>query len=265
MTETAQFGFKELYSVLLKATYPMEIKGRKFEVGETIAAFDRISIANFEEIKSYISANGGFDNRARVDWDTTKEVQLIFSQGVFSKTQFALMNGLRLFDVQNESIEVPKYEEKESDENGVITFSNPPAPDTKIFIYDKSTGEKIISYEKVDETHFKIDKPYTNVILDYCFAYNSNATIARVGQSTFDGYLHLIGKTRFKDDESGATKTGIITIPRLKLVSDLSIRLGKNATPVVSTLRAKAIPVGGRNNTRVMDLTYLNDDIDSDI
>ena len=112
MTETAQFGFKELYSVLLKATYPMEIKGRKFEVGETIAAFDRISIANFEEIKSYISANGGFDNRARVDWDTTKEVQLIFSQGVFSKTQFALMNGLRLFDVQNESIEVPKYEEK---------------------------------------------------------------------------------------------------------------------------------------------------------
>lgn len=32
------------------------------------------------------------------------------------------MNGLRLFDVQNESIEVPKYEEKESDENGVITF-----------------------------------------------------------------------------------------------------------------------------------------------
>lgn len=78
MTETAQFGFKELYSVLLKATYPMEIKGRKFEVGETVAAFDRISIANFEEIKSYISANGGFDNRARVDWDTTKEVQLIF-------------------------------------------------------------------------------------------------------------------------------------------------------------------------------------------
>lgn len=65
------------------------------------------------------------------------------------------------------------------------------------------------------------------MILDYCFAYNSGATIARVGQPTFDGYLYLIGKTRFKDDESGATKTGIITIPRLKLVSDLSIRLGK--------------------------------------
>ena len=61
MTETAQFGFKELYSVLLKATYPMEIKGRKFEVGETVAAFDRISIANFEEIKSYIKLYKNFE------------------------------------------------------------------------------------------------------------------------------------------------------------------------------------------------------------
>ena len=51
--DNSQFGFKELYSVLLKTTYPLEIKGRKFEVGETVAAFDRISIANFEEVKNY--------------------------------------------------------------------------------------------------------------------------------------------------------------------------------------------------------------------
>lgn len=263
--DNSQFGFKELYSVLLKTTYPLEIKGRKFEVGETVAAFDRISIANFEEVKNYITANGGFENRARVNWETTKEIQLIFSQGVFSKTQFALMNGLRLFDIQKESLCIPKYEEKESDENGVVVFSMPPAPNTRIFIYDKSTGDKIISYEKVDDTHYNIGKAYCGVILDYAYAYDSDAILARVGQPTFDGYLYLIGKTRFKDDESGATKTGIITIPRLKLMSDLSIRLGKNAAPVVGTLRAKALPVGSRANTMVMDLTYLNDDIDSDI
>lgn len=264
MSENTQFGFKELYSVLLKATYPLEIKGRKFETGETIAAFDRISIANFEEIKSYISANGGFGNRARVNWDTTKEVQIIFSQGVFSKTQFALMNGLRLFDKQEQQVFVPKYELKESDENGIVTFTETPANDTRIFIYDKSTGEKIISYEKIDDTHIKIGKSYCEVVLDYCFAYDNGVTIARVGQSAIDGYLYLIGKTRFKDDESGATKTGILTIPKLKLVSDLSLRLGKNATPVVGSLSAKAYPVGERANTMVMDLTYLNDDIDSD-
>ena len=79
-------GFKELYEVSIKATYPIEIGDRKIEVGETIAAFDRIQIANFEEKKNFISANGGFDNRARVWWEETKEIRLSLVQGVFSQS-----------------------------------------------------------------------------------------------------------------------------------------------------------------------------------
>jgi hypothetical protein len=37
-----EFGLKELYSVVLKATYPIEIGGRIFEPGEVIARFDKI-------------------------------------------------------------------------------------------------------------------------------------------------------------------------------------------------------------------------------
>jgi hypothetical protein len=51
---TNEIGFKELYDVSLKATYLIEIGGRKIEVGETIAAFDKIQIANFEERKNFI-------------------------------------------------------------------------------------------------------------------------------------------------------------------------------------------------------------------
>ena len=69
-------GFKELYEVTLKATYPIEMGDRKIEVGEIIAIFDKIQIANFEEKKSFISANGGFDNRAQVWWEETKEIIL---------------------------------------------------------------------------------------------------------------------------------------------------------------------------------------------
>jgi hypothetical protein len=35
-------GFKELYEVSLKATYPIEIGDRRIEIGETVAAFDKI-------------------------------------------------------------------------------------------------------------------------------------------------------------------------------------------------------------------------------
>jgi predicted RNA-binding protein len=57
------FGLKELYDVSLKTTYPIEVKGRKIDIGETVAVFDRIQVADFIENKSFISANGGFDNR----------------------------------------------------------------------------------------------------------------------------------------------------------------------------------------------------------
>jgi hypothetical protein len=81
-----ELGFKELYEVALKATYPIEVGGRKIEAGETVAFFDKIQIANFQEVKNSTSANGGFDNRGRVFWESTKEVKINFTQGAFSKT-----------------------------------------------------------------------------------------------------------------------------------------------------------------------------------
>jgi hypothetical protein len=74
-----EFGMKELYSVFLKTTYPMRINGKDFDEGEVIAAFDKIQLANFQEVKRAVEAKGGFDNRAHVTWQTTKEVDFIFS------------------------------------------------------------------------------------------------------------------------------------------------------------------------------------------
>ena len=72
----SNLGFKELYDVSLKTTYKVEMDGRMLEVGETVAAFDKILIANFEEKKNFMSANGGFDNRAHVWWEETKEIRV---------------------------------------------------------------------------------------------------------------------------------------------------------------------------------------------
>ena len=70
----SEFGLKELYEVSLKATYPIEVNNRTIEIGESIAVFDRIQLANFAETKKFISANGGFDNRPLVWWEETKDI-----------------------------------------------------------------------------------------------------------------------------------------------------------------------------------------------
>jgi hypothetical protein len=74
-----EFGLKELYDLTLKATYPIDIAGRKFEAGEVIARFDKIQIANFKEVVSRVSANGGYQNETRVIWEDPKEIQLSFT------------------------------------------------------------------------------------------------------------------------------------------------------------------------------------------
>jgi hypothetical protein len=94
--DTNNIGFKELYEVSLKATYPIEMGDRKIEIGETIAAFDKLQIGVFEEKKNFFSANGGYDNRAHVWWEETKEVRVSLAQGVFSKDQLALMTNAQL-------------------------------------------------------------------------------------------------------------------------------------------------------------------------
>lgn len=256
-------SFKELYSVELKSTYPMEIKGVQIEEGETVAAFDNIQIANFNEVKSFTNASGGFDNRARVSWDVTKEVQLNFIQGVFSQTQFALMNNANLLSRKEEdNLLISQTEKKESNEEGVIELKN--IPQDKLFIYDAITGLKLL-YTKVDDKHYNINHPYKDVIVRYYYNYIGKAEIMEVGKKLTEGYLYLEGRTRIKDGQVGSTKTGIIKIPRLKLISGLSMRLGKNAAPVAGAFSAIAHPTGSRGNTKAMEFIYLDDDIDSDM
>ncbi|MBQ5473783.1 MAG: hypothetical protein IIT65_03600 [Lachnospiraceae bacterium] len=79
------------------------------------------------------------------------------------------------------------------------------------------------------------------------------------------GYLELEGKTRVKDDTSGLITTGIIKIPKLKLMSGLSMKLGAQAGPVVGTFEGVGVPVESRHNSYVMEFDFLNNDIDSDM
>ena len=120
----AGLSFKELYEVSLKTTYPIEIGQKLVEEGEIIAKFDKIQIANFSEIKNRATANGGYDARSLVFWEETKELQLSFVQGVFSKSQYALMNNAALFQGQpKEDLLIDKREYLESNESGEFSQS----------------------------------------------------------------------------------------------------------------------------------------------
>ena len=258
-----EIGFKELYQVSLKATYPMEVGGKQIEIGETVASFDKISIMNFQEIKTATSANGGFGNSPLIFWESTKEVKISFSQGVFSKTQLSLMTNSKLIEnAGSQHIMLDTREQHESDEKGQLQIEKNPVGN--IFIYDAVSGEKITGWSHSDKTIW-LGQAYKNVVVDYQYDYYNGYTTMLVGRPLTAGFLSLTGKMRVKDDTTGKVVTGIIKIPKLRLMSDLSMRVGSDAIPQVGRLDAVAVPEGVRGQSKVMEIIFLNDDIDADM
>ena len=260
-----EFGLKELTDLTLKVTYPIEMAGRILEPGEVIARFDKIQLANFKEITSRVSANGGFDNRPHVIWEDPKEIQLNFTQGIFSARQFALLSNARLIDRQGEEgIIISGHYSGESDEEGKILVGKEGISD--VFVYDAKTYEKIAP-KSVDfkNGEIVIDFEYKDVEVDFNYRYYEKVTSCILGRKLIQGYLQLEGKSRVKDDITGKTRTAILRIPRLKLVSDLTMRLGREATPVLANFNAIGLPTGERGNKQIMELLFLSDDIDADM
>lgn len=268
------FSFRELYDVSLKATYPIEIDGRVFEPGENIAVFDKIQIADFKEDKDFVSARGGYQNADRIIWESTKDVRVNFSQGVFSKTQYGILNNSRVLRKNNTSLLVSKREHLETDENGIIELSYLPEGDN-LYVYCESDGikmgriideennKKLTIYELSDDQKKPI--AYLEVVVDYTFNYDKDVSIMTIGETMIGGFLSLEGKTRVKDDVTGRTVTALIKIPKLKLTSQLSLRLGQGANPVVGYFSGLAIPIGARGNSAIVEIIYLDDDVDADI
>lgn len=258
---SSKFSFKELYDVVLKATSNMTIGSRQYLDGEIVLAFDRIQIANINEVEDNNFARGGFDNRTHIVWQHIKEVQLVLAQGVFSKHQFSLMNNSKVVDSLKPFV-LTKREVLESDENNIIHLSELPYSGAPIFVKD-TNGNKLGG--TLTGTDIEIETPYKEVIAEYSYEYSSGTKTVMIGQNQINGFLFLEGKTRVKDDIDGHIKTGIIRIPKLRLMSDLSITLGDNANPVVGYMRANGYPIGEKGNTRAMEIIFLNDDIDSDM
>ena len=262
-----EFGIKELYSVKIKATSNIEIGNHSFEPGENIVVFDKIQIGNIEEIRKTVTAHGGYDDRDLVWWDTTKSVSVKFLQGIVDKMQFSLMSNSKIFSV-NETVPIllSAREVVESDGEGKIELKDREVI-RGVFIYKVETGERL-NYQRISNNVYKIDDSFTDVVVDYSYTYLNGADKNVIGQIAADrsnATMWFEGRTKVKDDITGTVKTGIFVIPRFRIVSHLLLTLGENANPMVHSFTGMGVPYGERGDSRVMEIFYLNDDIDADI
>jgi hypothetical protein len=271
------FGVKELYGVVLKCTSNIEINGKWFQEGEPIIFFDKIQIAYLDEQKHRTSAKGGYGNQALIKWEDTTGMNIQLSEGVISDVGLSILSNSKILSQDKDTILIPYSEILESEKEGTNVYAlclkHIPVNENAIYLY--RNGKRISSFDyeinnskgkilinDVDD-EAEIEPPKYNVYYEYI--YTGNANNLCIGQRLVRGFLSLTGRMRLKDDQNGKETTCLIEIPKVELMSDLTMRLGSGVSPYVYGFNLQAHPVGERGNQYVCKFTMLDEDIDSDM
>jgi hypothetical protein len=288
------FGIKELSEVVLKAHDPMRFGSRYLEAGEPVLYFEKVNMAVLNERQSTIMARGGWSNMPRVIWEDRSEVQFSLTEGVMSSISMGILLSASITEAKQskESLLIPKREGPFELEDGCIYITHQPVlyPAKKVFIYQYERG---VAQKKVygqldpennrynsflDETEICIkvfeDKERTKqadatkeYIVDYYYEYNEEALLYTIQKERFNGLFTLEGKFYSKDENDGLNYTNLIYMPKVRVVSDINLRLGERADPAVSTFNIIGLPetVGNGKNNLIVEITRLGTDIDGNI
>lgn len=283
------FGHKELYEVVLRAKNPMQFGNRYIEAEEPVLYFDNINMSLLTEQNKPVFARGGWANMPRVIWDERSEVQFSMIDGVMSQVGMSILLGANVTARQDKKpLYINKKEGPFTMINGCIDLQHRPIDSTikKTFIFDydrdaiqeKIYGKRIEGIvdgfgNQVNRIELYKDKNLTipaennrKYVVDYYYEYEDEVLIYTVQKERFNGLFTLEAKFYSKDENEGQNYTNVLWMPKVRIVSNINLRLGERADPTVSTFNIIGLPetVGDYKNL-IMDITRLNTDIDADI
>lgn len=286
------FGHKELYEVILRAKTPMQFGSRKIESEEPVLYFNNVNMSLLSEQNRPVFARGGWANMPRVIWDERTEATFQMTEGVMSSVGMSILLSANVTtQTKDEPLYVPMKEGPFSlDVNGGVILKHWPVDHTikKSFIFDydreavqeKKYGKLITNKEDpLDPGHFlpyvqifddkNLETPADNsrkYVIDYYYKYEQEALIYSVQKERFNGLFTLEAKFYSKDENEGLNYTNVLFMPKVRVVSNINLRLGERADPTVSTFNIVGLPetVGNKKNL-ILEIIRLQDDIDSDI
>ena len=277
----------------------MEFGSRRFEQDEPVLYFEHISIAALKEGSQTKMARGGYNNAPRVIWSDRTEAQFQMIEGVMSAISMSVLLSANVTSNSKAKPLIVPLREGPNDLTQ-LTINNQevhgmyikyipvgyPERKTFIFEYDRDVAQKKV-YGKLIERddpldgnsklHFlaiyedreltipaDIEKQY---VVDYYYEYGDEALIYTIQQQRFNGLFTLEGKFYAKDENDGLNYTNLIYMPKVRVVSDINLRLGERADPAVSTFNIIGLPenVGNDENNLIVRITRLGTDVDGNI
>ena len=267
----------------------MQFGSRFVEEQEPVLYFNNIKMSALTEQDKMITAHGGWGDMPHVVWDERSDITFQMSEGIMSQIEMSVLFGANMLEKDKSK---PLYVRKregpvELDEDHRLYLKYwPDLRERKAFIFGysrdaiqkKMYGKKILGLddgfgeerpciEVYEDKDLKIpadtDKTY---VVDYYYEYKDKALIYAIQKERFNGLFTLEGKFYSKDENEGINYTNIIYMPKVKVASNINLRLGERADPTVSTFNIIGLPeTTGEFKNLIVDITRLNEDIDGDI
>ena len=289
------FGVKELYEAVLRVKTPMQFGSRMLEADEPVLYFENVSISTLSERNNTIMARGGWSNMPRVIWEDRSEVRFQLSEGVLSSISMSILLSTNMAARSSNTLNVPKregpfelqpYENPEDNKvYNVFYIQHLPIsyPDKKTFIfkykhdvaqqkvYGKLMGQNALGFYRIavfEDKNLQINAEENGekYVIDYYYKYDDTALLYTVQKERFNGLFTLEGKFYSKDENKGLDYTNLLYMPKVRVVSDINLRLGERADPTVGTFNIIGLPVNTNENTGlIVEITRLNSDIDGDL
>ena len=286
------FGMKELYEVCLRSKTAMRFGERQIEADEPVLYFDNISMSMLSEQSREIYARGGWLNQPKVIWQDRSEIRFQMSQGIVSQFGFGILLGAK---VALKGKEKPIFMHKkegpmEINDQHQLYLQHWPVPNTdkKTFIFEyardavqrKIYGRRVLGKkDPFDETKDRPcielyeDKALTipadtkkEYVVDYYYEYGEEAISYTLQKERFNGLFTLEGKFYSKDENEGINYTNILYMPKVRIVSDINLRLGERADPTVSAFDIIGLPeTVGDDKDLIVEIQHLSEDLDVDI
>ena len=291
------FGIKQLYEVVLKARTPMHFGSRYVEIDEPILYFENINISLLSEKNTPIMARGGWANLPQVVWEDRSEVTFSLSEGVLSSVGMGILLSADVLEKKGQDELLVRRREgpMQLDQDHCMILKNWPVDTIKkkafIYKYSRDTIQKKMYgkriHGKIDPWDSEQELPCIQVyddktlseesladinaeyIIEYYYEYpkNRDALIYRIQKERFNGLFSLEGKFYSKDENEGINYTNLIYMPKVRVVSDINLRLGERADPTMSVFNIIGMPenLGSNKEGLILQMTRLDSDIDAEI
>lgn len=265
--ENSYFGTKELYEATLRANTSMSFGSRKVEAGEPVMYFEKVNIATLNEQSRPVMARGGWGNMPFVIWDDRSETTFTLSEGVMNSIGMAILTNAIVKEPKNGNVYLPKKEGPFSLYHGKYTLERNPAKEKKIFCFEYANDgiQRKVENFSIEGTTLTIEgadesKEY---LLDYYFLYGEETLLYLIKKERFNGTFSLEGKFYTKDEIDGINSTNVLIMPKVRVVSDINLRLGERADPTVSIFNIIAMPENDEDGRQMlMKIIRLNEDIE---